>query len=279
MTTVLDPAVSPINADPERLGQAILNLVMNARDAMPKGGQLVVKTTNVELDEATAARKPGLRAGGYAVLTVSDTGVGMDEATRVRIFEPFFTTKEPGQGTGLGLSTVYGIVEQHGGMISAESARGVGTTFTIHLPHVEAAVEAAGAGPEPAASPAAGETVLVVEDDDEVRALAVEILKERGYTVLAAADGPKALHFAARHPGPIHLLLTDIVMPYLNGWELAQQVKVVRSETKVLYMTGYSEITIVHEGVSGLDVLQKPFTTDDLARRVLEAIHAVKMQD
>ena len=279
MTTVLDPAVAPINADPERLGQAILNLVMNARDAMPKGGQLVVKTTNVELDEATAARKPGLRAGGYVVLTVSDTGVGMDEATRVRIFEPFFTTKEPGQGTGLGLSTVYGIVEQHGGMISAESARGLGTTFTIHLPHVEAAVEASRARPEPAASPTAGETVLVVEDDDEVRALAVEILKERGYTVLAAADGPKALHFAARHPGPIHLLLTDIVMPYLNGWELAQQVKVVRSETKVLYMTGYSEITIVHEGVSGLDVLQKPFTTEDLARRVLEAIHAVKTQD
>jgi signal transduction histidine kinase/CheY-like chemotaxis protein len=279
MTTVLDPAVCPIDADPERLGQVLLNLVVNARDAMPKGGQLAVKTGSVELDEATAARKPGLHAGGYAMLTVSDTGVGMDEATRVRVFEPFFTTKEPGQGTGLGLSTVYGIVEQHGGMISVESARGLGTTFTIHLPHVEPAVEAAEAGPEPAASMSSSETILVVEDDDEVRTLAVEILKERGYTVLAAADGPKALHFAARHPGPIHLLLTDIVMPHLNGWELAQQVKVVRSETKVLYMTGYSEITIAHEGVSGLDVLQKPFTTDGLARRVLEAIHAVKMQD
>jgi signal transduction histidine kinase/ActR/RegA family two-component response regulator len=279
MTTELDPAVCPINADPERLGQILLNLVVNARDAMPKGGQLVVKTTSVEVDEATAARKPGLRAGGYAVLTVSDTGVGMDEATRLRVFEPFFTTKEPGQGTGLGLSTVYCIVEQHRGMISVESGRGLGTTFTIHLPHAEAAVEAAEAGPEPAASTSGAETILVVEDDDEVRALTIEILKGRGYTVLAAADGPKALHFAARHPGPIHLLLTDIVMPYLNGWELAQQIKVVRSETKVLYMTGYSEITIVHEGASGLDVLQKPFTPDSLARRVLEALHAVKMQD
>jgi signal transduction histidine kinase/ActR/RegA family two-component response regulator len=276
LTTVFDPAVCPVNADPGQLGQVLLNLVVNARDAMPKGGQLVVKTASVELDEAAAARKPGLSAGRYAVLTVSDTGVGMKAATRARIFEPFFTTKDPGQGTGLGLSTVYGVVQQHGGMISVESASGVGTTFTIHLPHVEAAVEAAEAAPVPTASTSRAETVLVVEDDDDVRALVIDILKDRGYTVLAAADGPKALHFAARHPEPIHLLLTDIVMPYLNGWELAQQIKVVRAETKVLFMTGYSEIAVAHEGAAGLDVIQKPFTADSLARRVREAIHAVK---
>jgi signal transduction histidine kinase/ActR/RegA family two-component response regulator len=277
LTTTLDPAVCPISADPGQLGQVLLNLAVNARDAMPKGGQLALKTANFQLDEAAVARQPGLHAGRYAVLTVSDTGVGMDATTRIRIFEPFFTTKEPGKGTGLGLSTVYGIVQQHGGFISVESASGVGTTFKIHLPHAEAAVEAAETEAEPAASAGGVETILIAEDEDEVRTLATEILRECGYTVMAAADGHKALGLAARYPGPIHLLLTDVVMPYLNGWELAQQLTAVRSETKVLYMTGYTEIAVVNEGVSGLTVLQKPFTPDSLVRRVREAIQAMKV--
>jgi len=203
--------------------------------------------------------------------------VGMDPTTQARIFEPFFTTKKPGKGTGLGLSTVYGIVQQHSGFVSVESAPGLGTTFKIHLPHVEAVAETPVARPTRAASGRGSETVLVVEDEDEVRALAIEILREHGYTTLAAADGAEALRVAARHPGPLHLLLTDVVMPHLSGWELARQLSSIRPETKVLYMTGYSEIAVAHEGVSDAIVLQKPFTPDLLAGRVREAIQAVKI--
>jgi len=278
LLTVFEPALGPVNADPGQLEQVIVNLAVNARDAMPQGGRIVLKTGNRQLDEATAARQPGLQAGRYAVLAVSDTGVGMDPTTQARIFEPFFTTKKPGKGTGLGLSTVYGIVQQHSGFVSVESAPGLGTTFKIHLPHVEAVVEALPeAGPTRAASGRGSETVLVVEDEDEVRALAIEILREHGYTTLAAADGAEALRMAARHPGPLHLLLTDVVMPHLSGWELARQLSAVRSETKVLYMTGYSEIAVAHEGVSDAIVLQKPFTPDILTGRVREAIQAVRI--
>ena len=277
LLTVFEPALGPVNADPGQLEQVILNLAVNARDAMPQGGRIVLKTGNRQLDEAAAARQPGLQAGRYAVLAVSDTGVGMDPTTQARIFEPFFTTKKPGKGTGLGLSTVYGIVQQHSGFVSVESAPGLGTTFKIHLPHVEALVETPVAGPTRAASGRGSETVLVVEDEDEVRALAIEILREHGYTTLAAADGAEALRVAARHPGPLHLLLTDVVMPHLSGWELARQLSSIRPETKVLYMTGYSEIAVAHEGVSDAIVLQKPFTPDLLAGRVREAIQAVKI--
>ena len=278
LLTVFEPALGPVNADPGQLEQVILNLAVNARDAMPQGGRIVLKTGNRQLDEAAAARQPGLQAGRYAVLAVSDTGVGMDPTTQARIFEPFFTTKKPGKGTGLGLSTVYGIVQQHSGFVSVESAPGLGTTFKIHLPHVEAVVEAPPVvGPTRAASGRRSETVLVVEDEDEVRALAIEILREHGYTTLAAADGAEALRVAARHPGPLHLLLTDVVMPHLSGWELARQLSSVRPETKVLYMTGYSEIAVAHEGVSDAIVLQKPFTPDLLAGRVRDTIQAVKI--
>ena len=277
LLTVFEPALGPVNADPGQLEQVILNLAVNARDAMPQGGRIVLKTGNRQLDEAAAARQPGLQAGRYAVLAVSDTGVGMDPTTQARIFEPFFTTKKPGKGTGLGLSTVYGIVQQHSGFVSVESAPGLGTTFKIHLPHVEAVAETPVARPTRAASGRGSETVLVVEDEDEVRALAIEILREHGYTTLAAADGAEALRVAARHPGPLHLLLTDVVMPHLNGWELVRQLSTFRPETKVLYMTGYSEIAIVHEGVSDAIVLQKPFTPDILASRVRETIQAVKI--
>jgi two-component system cell cycle sensor histidine kinase/response regulator CckA len=274
LATILDPSLGPVSADPGQLGQVVMNLAVNARDAMPRGGKLTLKTSNVHLDSAAVSLQSGSRAGGYSVFSVSDTGVGMDSTTQARIFDPFFTTKEPGKGTGLGLSTVYGIVQQHGGFITVESACEVGTIFKIHLPHVEAAVEAAAAGAPAPASAGGSETVLVVEDEDDVRALVTEILRSHGYIVLAAADGDAALRVAAQHPGPLHLLLTDVVMPSINGWELAQRLSAVRPRTRVLYMTGYTEIAVVHEGMSGAAVLEKPFTPDGLLRRVQEALRS-----
>jgi signal transduction histidine kinase len=279
LVTELDPELGLVSADAAQLEQVILNLVVNARDAMPRGGRLVIRTANSQLDDATGAWRPGPDVGCHAVLSVSDTGVGMDQATQARIFEPFFTTKDPGQGTGLGLSTVYGIVQQHGGFVSVESAPGAGTTFKICLPHVGSAVDVthtSETSPSRTASARGTETVLVVEDEAEVRTLTIEILSQRGYAVLAAADGEAALRVAARHRGPIHLLLTDVVMPHLNGWELSRQLTAVRPETKVLYMTGYDEIT-AQGGVLDADVLQKPFTPDVLARRVRQALECVKM--
>jgi signal transduction histidine kinase/ActR/RegA family two-component response regulator len=275
LMTVLEPELGLVSADATQLEQVILNLVVNGRDAMPEGGRLVIKTANSQLDDATGAWQPGPSVGCHSVLSVSDTGVGMDRATQARIFEPFFTTKEPGKGTGLGLSTVYGIVQQHGGFVSVESLLGVGTTFRISLPHVGSALEVTDpsrAPAAPAASARGTETVLVVEDEDDVRALTIEVLGECGYAVLAASDGEAALRVAARHPGPIHLLLTDVVMPHVNGWELAQQLTLVRPDTRVLYMTGYDEITAARERLPGADVLQKPFMPDVLARRVRQAI-------
>jgi two-component system cell cycle sensor histidine kinase/response regulator CckA len=274
LITALDPGLCPVSVDPGQIGQVILNLAVNARDAMPRGGQLVLKTANVQLDDAKADRQPGLRAGRYAVLTVTDTGMGMDAMTQARIFEPFFTTKGPGKGTGLGLSTVYGIVKQHGGFVSVESAPGLGTTFKIHLPQMQAAPEPATAHPMTTAPPKGSGTVLVVEDEYELRNLATQILREHGYTVLAAADGNGALRAAAQHPGPIHLLLTDVVMPHLNGWEVAQRLAASRPQTKVLYMTGYTEIAAVHDAAAGAAVLEKPFMPAALARKVHEVIQA-----
>ena len=279
LVTELDPELGLVSADAAQLEQVILNLVVNARDAMPRGGRLVIRTANSQLDDATGAWRPGPDVGCHAVLSVSDTGVGMDQATQARIFEPFFTTKNPGQGTGLGLSTVYGIVQQHGGFVSVESAPGAGTTFKICLPHTGSAVDVtptSETSPSRAASARGTETVLVVEDEAELRTLTVEVLSQRGYAVLAAADGEAALRVAARHRGPLHLLLTDVVMPHLNGWELARQLTAVRPETRVLYMTGYDEIT-AQGGVRDADVLQKPFTPDVLARRVRQALEYVKI--
>jgi signal transduction histidine kinase/ActR/RegA family two-component response regulator len=267
------PELGRVNADPGHLEQVVMNLAVNARDAMPEGGRLTLETADIELDESFPGRPPGLRAGPYVVLTVSDTGAGIDAATQARMFEPFFTTKATGQGTGLGLSTVYGIVKQHGGYISVESAPGRGATFRIFLPR--AGAEAEHVTPS-AARPAAaqGQTILVVEDETEVRAVAAEILRGHGYTVLEAADGQEALRVAARQRARLHLVLTDVVMPDLNGWELAQRLAAMRPGVKTIFMTGYSETSAVHRAQDAA-VLQKPFTPDTLLQTVHDALDAV----
>jgi signal transduction histidine kinase/ActR/RegA family two-component response regulator len=271
---VAAPGLGRVNADPGHLEQVIMNLAVNARDAMPDGGRLTIETGHSEVADEASGRSSTPAAGSYVVLTVSDTGTGIDAATQARMFEPFFTTKAPGQGTGLGLSTVYGIVKQHGGQVSVESAPGHGATFRIHLPRVDSSAERVA----PPATPVVangGQTVLVVEDEAEVRAVAAEILRGRGYTVLEAADGQEALRIAARQRAPLHLLLTDVVMPDVNGWELAQRLTVMRPGVRTIFMTGYSEITAGRHGRDGATVLQKPFTPDSLLQKVHEALDGV----
>ena len=257
-----------VNVDRAQLEQVILNLAVNARDAMPNGGQLTLATATVEGDGSGEGAGPAtLPAGRFVQLIVSDTGVGMDPATQARIFEPFFTTKPVGEGTGLGLSTVYGIVEQHDGHVVVESAPGQGTTFRVYLPRVDE--------PAPAVQPAPGsprtgwETILVAEDDPAVRMLASDMLREHGYTVLTAADGDEALQLAERHGARIHLLLTDVMMPRMNGLQLAGSFTAIRPEARVLYMTGYAEMPPVSDAA----IVQKPFTMFALmeaVRRTLE---------
>jgi PAS domain S-box-containing protein len=264
LVTALDPALGAIRADQGQLEQVIVNLAVNARDAMPTAGRLTISTHNEDLDAARVSAHPGAAPGPYVVLTVRDTGAGMDAETRLRVFEPFFTTKEPGKGTGLGLATVYGIVKQHGGIITVDSEPGHGSTFIVYLPRVEAAVTAADVVPG-AWSPTGGEeTILLVEDEEDVRALAAEILRRQGYRVLTAPAGEAALRLAVSHGDPIHLLLTDVVMPGMNGPDLAALVTMMRPATRVLYMSGYAEETAGLEGA----LLRKPFGPDALARRV-----------
>jgi PAS domain S-box-containing protein len=263
----------PVKADPGQLEQVLLNLAINARDAMPEGGRLTIEVRVVELGDAYAADHLRVRPGAYALLAVSDTGCGMDEATRARAFEPFFTTKGE-KGTGLGLATVYGIVEQAGGRVGVYSEPGRGTTFKAYLPLVpagaEAPAEAAPAGPPPRGT----ETVLLAEDEGPVRALARAVLEAHGYTVLEAADGRHALTAAALHAGPIHLLVTDLVMPGAGGRELAGRLREQRPGLKVLYLSGYTEDAVVRHGVleAEADFLQKPFTREALARKVREVL-------
>ncbi len=262
-----------VKADPGQIEQVILNLAVNARDAMPQGGKLTIKTANVMLEDAYARSHYPLKPGPYVMLAVSDTGCGMDEGTRAYIFEPFFTTKAKGMGTGLGLATVYGIIKQSRGYIWAESEEGRGTTFTIYLPRTEeplgAAEEAAAAAP-----PRGTETVLLVEDEGEVRTLVRRGLENSGYTVLEAAQGEEALQVSAQYQGPIHLLLTDVVMPGMSGRELAQRLTPLRHEMKVLYMSGYADDAILRYGVlaSGAAFLWKPFTADAVAQKVREVL-------
>jgi two-component system cell cycle sensor histidine kinase/response regulator CckA len=271
--TVLAPELSPVHADPGQLEQVIMNLGVNARDAMPEGGRLTIETASVALVPEGPVGDPS-HTGPYVVLSVSDTGVGMDEDTRAHIFEPFFTTKELGKGTGLGLATVYGIIEQSGGFIRVSSEVGLGTIFRVYLPAASAAVSSGIALSAPSELLSGTETVLLVEDLASVRAVARQVLERRGYKVLAAADGPSALRLANRYTGPIHLLLTDVVMPHLSGRHLADRLVELRPAIKVLYISGHMDDAIVRHGVleSGTAFLQKPFTPATLARKVREVL-------
>ena len=262
-----------IKVDPGQIEQVLVNLAVNARDAMPRGGKLTIETAGVELSQEYADRHIGLQAGRYVVLSVSDNGTGMDEKTKERIFEPFFTTKEKDKGTGLGLSTVYGIVKQSGAHISVYSELGYGTTFQIYLPE-HYAPETTELAAEPTGSWGGSETVLLVEDEDAVRGLARQILEQEGYSVLEASRGEEALSLCAAYEQPIQLLLTDVVMPETSGKEVADRLRTLRPDIKVLFMSGYTDDAIVHHGVLDAKVqfIQKPFTPIALAKKVREVI-------
>ncbi len=272
ISTEVWPDLTPVLGDSTQLEQILVNLVINARDAMPKGGKVTIELRNVELDKIGVAAHPGLQPGDYVEMAVSDTGTGMDNETMSRIFEPFFTTKESGKGTGLGLATVYGIVQQNNGAIEVQSRVGHGTTFYIYLPR---ATDLGKIAPMKSAQPSAGnETILLVEDDDRVRALVSNMLRKNGYTVLLASAGDQALEIAARHRGRIHLLLTDVVRPGLNGRILSERLMVTRPDTRVLYMSGYSDDAILRHGVrkAAAHFIQKPFSIDALAHKVKETL-------
>jgi CheY-like chemotaxis protein len=246
---------------------------------MPEGGKLMIETANAEMDETFVQRYPyPVKPGWYVLLTVSDTGIGMDAATKAKIFEPFFTTKEKGKGTGLGLAMVYGVVKQSGGYIDVESEPGVGTTFKIYLPRVEEEIAAEQAEEAVASALVGNETVLLVEDETSLRTLTRNLLEGCGYTVLDAREGNHALEISQQFAGPIHLLLTDVVMPGMNGRVLAKQLAEQRPEMKVVYMSGYTGQTIDARGSldPGSIFLQKPFTREELARKVREGLEAVK---
>jgi two-component system cell cycle sensor histidine kinase/response regulator CckA len=277
MELTVDPVdgTGRVKADPGQMQQVLMNLAVNARDAMPAGGRIRVSIRDVEVDEAAALHQPNLPPGPYVALAVSDSGTGMSAETAAHIFEPFFTTKEQGKGTGLGLSTVYGIVEQSHGHIGVQSELDHGTTFTIHLPRAEEA-PAAGAGPTDAARRlrTTSRTVLVVDDEPEVLELAVEILKRVGYSVLEAADGAAALELARRHEGKIHLLVTDMVMPGISGRDLAERLRALRNALPVLYISGYVQDAAVRAalGSEHSAFVAKPFTPELFTDRVRELL-------
>lgn len=266
----LDPALGCVKANPSQVEQILMNLVVNARDAMPEGGRISIETANVELDEAYAATHRSAEPGPHVMIAVSDTGIGMDEEIRSRIFEPFFTTKAPGTGTGLGLSTVYSIVKQSGGNIWIYSTPGLGTTFKVHLPRVSEAGEPLVARPAPAELLGGSETVLVVDDEEALRLLVGQVLERSGYRVLAAGEGAAALNRAGEHDGPIHLLVTDLILPGLTGLDLAERLAISRPDMKVLYISGHSDLGVVRPGAiePGLAFLQKPFTPSALLGKV-----------
>ena len=279
LATTLDPAGAWIKADPGQIDQVIINLVVNARDAMPTGGFLTIETQNVELDQDYARKHPESQPGNYVMLAVTDSGCGMDEVTRSKIFEPFFTTKEPGKGTGLGLATVQGIVKQSGGSIEVYSEVGRGTTFKVYLPRIEVPVSSGKSLPGPSFIPRGTETILLAEDEPAVRAAVRLVLESSGYTVLEASSGEEAVQICQQHQGPIHLLMTDVVMPKMSGRQLAELVLALLPKIKVLYSSGYTDDAVVHHGVleAGMAFLQKPFTPMVLARKVREVLGAAQI--
>jgi two-component system cell cycle sensor histidine kinase/response regulator CckA len=274
LATITQPGLWSVKADRSQLEQVILNLAVNARDAMPRGGKLTIETANVDLDNSYARQHPIVTPGPYVMLAVTDTGVGMDAETQAHVFEPFFTTKEKGKGTGLGLATVYGVVKQSGGYVWVYSEEEHGTTFKIYLPRADAAAIAEKRSEAKQRPIRGSETILLVEDERGVRELAREHLESNGYTVLQAGNGQQALDLAAKHSGRIHLLLTDVVMPGMSGRELAEQMQGLRPGIKILYMSGYTDQAIVHHGILAADtlLLQKPFTLHALVGKLREAL-------
>ena len=274
LVTVLEPTLGHVRADPGQMEQVIVNLAVNARDAMPRGGRLTIETGNVEMSKPYHRGDAGLMLGRYVMLGVSDTGCGMDAETQARIFEPFFTTKGPGKGTGLGLSTAYGIVKQSGGYITVYSEPGRGTTVKIYLPTVDEPIEAVETDQLPIGKLYGNETVLLVEDEPAVRALIRDTLRLFGYKVLEARHGFEAQLIASQYAGPIRLLITDVVMPQMSGRELAEGFASEHSDMRVLYMSGYTESAVIHHGVlsPGTAFLQKPFTPETLARKIREIL-------
>ncbi|HVZ32806.1 MAG TPA: ATP-binding protein, partial [Polyangiaceae bacterium] len=269
-----------VSADPGQIEQVIMNLVLNARDAMNERGTLTISTENVTL-AGPQCEALGVTPGPYVLLSVGDTGCGIPPATRARIFEPFFTTKEKGRGTGLGLSTALGIVQQSGGAIDLESELGLGTTVRVYLPRTEQPVQSAYSVPPARATERSWETILLVEDEEQVRSLARTALRRQGFQVLEAEQGGEALALCERHAGNIHLLLTDVVMPGMGGRELAARAAALRPEMKVLFMSGYAHDEILPSGVLEDDValLQKPITPSSLTRKVREVLDAQSMRD
>jgi CheY-like chemotaxis protein len=274
LVAVLNPKAGRVKADAGQVSQIIMNLAVNARDAMPTGGKLTIETANITFDEEYAWQHVGVISGEYVMLAISDTGTGMSAETQQHIFEPFFTTKEVGKGTGLGLATVYGIVKQSGGQIWVHSEMGGGTAFKIYLPRVTEEVEE-----EETKHPSDGllrgtETILLVEDEEMVRMLARRILEECGYSVLEAGNGAEALALCDKHEGHIDMLMTDVVMPHMGGRELAERMAQMYPEMRILFTSGYTDDAVVRHGVieTGMNFIQKPFTPDGLAQKVREVL-------
>ena len=272
--TLLDSAAAYIKADPGQIEQVIMNLAVNARDAMPSGGKLTITTANTTLDKNHLKNFPDLCAGDYVMIAIADTGTGMSEEVKAHLFEPFFTTKPPGKGTGLGLATCFGIVKQNTGLINVHSELGRGTTFNLYFPRVETALEPPPVRVIPTEAAGGSETVLLVEDEPVLRGLAVATLREKGYRVLEAVNGEEALRMARQHDGKIDLLLTDVVMPVMGGKEMADALRTSHPDTKVLFTSGYTKDALGHEGVvrPGIVFLQKPYMTAALTRKVREAL-------
>ncbi|MEO6392881.1 MAG: PAS domain S-box protein [Pyrinomonadaceae bacterium] len=278
LRVILEPELGNAKADPGQIEQVIMNLAINARDAMPTGGKLTIETQNIELDEDYVRQHVAVEPGPYVILAVSDTGIGMDAETAKRIFEPFFTTKEVGRGTGLGLSTVYGIIKQSNGSIWVYSEPGRGTTFKVYLPRIEDSAEEYKRVDDLEEVLAGNETILLIEDDDTLRRLATEVLLSYGYKVLDAANGGAALLICERHPDAIELLITDVIMPEMNGVEAAERLGKIRPDMKVLFMSGYTSNSVVHQGVfeSDMNFIQKPFSPADLARKIRSVLDEKK---